>query len=171
MPRYSHSQFQNSLQWWGYGSSPVIFLTVLLIRIRHPGSGAFLTFGYGIWDGYKVRIWTRDPDPGWTTRIIFLELRNHFFGLNTKILWWGSGIEKFGSGIRHKHRGSATLISYLQFRDLHWQPHWDLGVRDPDLLPVHPGHAGPAGGGDQVLGKLESCGSKFGPVQPDMVQI
>ncbi len=71
---------------------------------------------------------------------------------------FGSGIEKSRSGIRDKHRGSATLISYLQFRDLHWQPYWDLGVRNPDLLPVHPRHASPAGGGDQVLGKLESYG-------------
>ncbi len=48
---------------------------------------------------------------------------------NTWILWWGSGsgifftldpvsgMEKFGSGIRDKHPGSATLLDIVQWRD------------------------------------------------------
>ncbi len=37
----------------------------LFLSVADPGSGAFLT------PGKKIRILIRDPDPGWTTRIIF----------------------------------------------------------------------------------------------------
>jgi hypothetical protein len=67
-----------------------------------------------------------DPNPGSTSRIIFSRAEKQFFGL--KILNFfdadpdpgsgifltqdaGSGIEKFSSGIRDKHPGSATLQS------------------------------------------------------------
>ncbi len=43
-------------------------------------SGAFMTPGSGM--GKKIRTRIRDPDPWWTTRIIFpSELRHNFFGL------------------------------------------------------------------------------------------
>jgi hypothetical protein len=85
------------------------YRTVLRIRIRDPGSGAFLTPGSGI----------RDEQPG----SYFRELRNKFLGLkylNSFIRirdtgWknFGSGMEKFRFGIRDNHPGSATLLSYL----------------------------------------------------------
>jgi hypothetical protein len=50
-------------------------LTVLRIRIRDPGSGAFLTPGSGIEDVQKVSIRIRDEQPG----SYILELKNHFF--------------------------------------------------------------------------------------------
>jgi hypothetical protein len=43
-----------------------------------------------------------DPDLGWTTRIIFRELRNHFFGikyLNSLMQIRDPGRKKFGSGM------------------------------------------------------------------------
>jgi hypothetical protein len=42
-----------------------------------PGSGAFLAPGFGIQDGYKIKIRIRDEHPG----SYFRELRNNFFGL------------------------------------------------------------------------------------------
>jgi hypothetical protein len=98
-----------------------IFLTVLRIRVRDPGSGAFLTPGSGMgWEKVSIRI--RDEQPG----SYFLELRNHFFAFfGVKMLKFfdedpGSGLEtvrirdpgwkKVGSGIRDKHPGSATLL-------------------------------------------------------------
>jgi hypothetical protein len=107
---------------------------VLRIRIRDPGSGAFLTPGSGIRDPGWVK--SQDPDPGSgirdeQPRSYFLELRNHFFGLKylnslMRIQDPGSGIRDGnnsdpgsgirdgkksdpGSGIRDKHPGSATL--------------------------------------------------------------
>jgi hypothetical protein len=89
--------------------------SVLLIRIRDPGSGAFLTSGSGIRDGKKSasRSGLRMNYP----ISYFLEIRNHFllfFGLkylNSLMRIWdpGSGMEtirirdpgwkKVGSGI------------------------------------------------------------------------
>ncbi len=72
-----------------------------VLRIRDPG---WLT--------------NQDPYPGWTTRIIFRELRNKFLGLkylNSVMRIWdgknsdpGSRMEKIR--IRDKHPGSATLF-------------------------------------------------------------
>jgi hypothetical protein len=86
-------------------------LPVLSVADSDPGSGAFLTPGFGIRDGLKVSIRIRDEESG----SYFLELRNHFLGV--KILKFfdsdgdssdpGSGMEK--SWIRDKHPGSATL--------------------------------------------------------------
>jgi hypothetical protein len=57
----------------------VILRSVLRIRIRDPGLGAFLThpWGSGIRDGRKSASGSgiRDEQPG----SCFLELRNHFF--------------------------------------------------------------------------------------------
>jgi hypothetical protein len=69
-------------------------LSVLRIRIRYPGLGAFLTPGSGIRDGRK------SASGSGITRIIFLELRNHFFA------FFGVKILKFfdedpGSGITY----------------------------------------------------------------------
>ncbi len=90
---------------------------MLRIRIRDPGSGAFLTPGSGIRDGRKSASGSgiRDEEPG----SYFLELRNHFFAFfGVKILEFfdedpGSGMKavrirdpgwkKVGSGIRDKH--------------------------------------------------------------------
>ena len=106
-----------------------LWMSVLRIRIRDPGLGAFLTPGSGIRDpGWeKVSIGIRDPGSGMNNPDhIFLELRNHFFAFfGVKILKFfdedpGSGMEtvrirdpgwkKVGSGIRDKHPGSATLV-------------------------------------------------------------
>ncbi len=48
---------------------------MLRIRIRDPGSGAFLTPGSGIRDGQKIKIRIRDEHP----ESYFRELRNNFF--------------------------------------------------------------------------------------------
>jgi hypothetical protein len=79
------------------------FSSVLRIRIRDPGLGAFLTPGSGIRDGRKSSSGSgiRDERPG----SYFLELRNHF------LLFWGlkyfnslmrirdPGWRQFGSGM------------------------------------------------------------------------
>jgi len=82
----------------------------LWIRIRDPGSSAFLTPGSGIRDGKQIgsgfRIRIRDDQPG----SYFRELRNQFFWvkiLNLFDAYPGSGIEIIR--IRDKHPGSATL--------------------------------------------------------------
>jgi hypothetical protein len=94
-----------------------------------PGSGAFLTPGSGIRDGRKSASgsWIRDEQPG----SYFLELRNHFFGFEVKILNFfdadpGSGMEtvrirdpgwkKGGSEIRDKHPGSLGFCQYFCYR-------------------------------------------------------
>ena len=76
--------------------------------VADPGSGAFLT--PGIRDGLKIRI--RDEQPG----SYFRELKKKFGVKIPKFLdtypeWkkFGSGMEKFGPGIRDKQLGSATL--------------------------------------------------------------
>jgi hypothetical protein len=46
----------------------------VVLRIRDPGLGAFLTPGSGIRDGRKSGFGIRDEQPG----SYFLELRNHF---------------------------------------------------------------------------------------------
>jgi hypothetical protein len=64
-----------------------------------------------IQNGQKIRI--RDSDPGLTTRIILRELKKPFFGLNylnSLMRIRDPGWKKFGSVIRDKHPGSATLI-------------------------------------------------------------
>ncbi len=101
---------------------------MLRIRIRDRGSGAFLTPGPWMGknqdpgSGSGIRI--RDPDPGLTTRIIFPRAYKQFFGLkhlnslmrmrmrirDPESFDPGSGIQKFRSGIRDKHPGSATLL-------------------------------------------------------------
>ncbi len=94
----------------------------LRIRIRDPGLGAFLTPGSGIRDPGWVESQHPDPWSGWTTRIIFLELRNHFF------CFFGVKILKFfedpGSGIRDGKKsdpgsginpGSSTLLAWIPF--------------------------------------------------------
>jgi hypothetical protein len=75
-----------------------------------PGSGAFLTPGSGIRDGQKVSIQIRDEQPV----SYFRELGNHFLGFkyyNSLMRIRDPGWKKFGSGIRNKHPGSATLIA------------------------------------------------------------
>jgi hypothetical protein len=82
-----------------------------VLRIRDPdlGRGKIL-----IRNGKIIRI--RDEHP----RSFFRKLLKQFFGL--KILEFfdadpgiffypRSGMEKFGSGIRYKHNGSATLLN------------------------------------------------------------
>jgi hypothetical protein len=73
---------------------------VLRIRIRDPGSGAFLTPGSGM--GKK-----QDPDPGCSTWIIFPKAWNQFFWVKILKLFDGDpgsktsdqGWKTFGSGI------------------------------------------------------------------------
>jgi hypothetical protein len=75
--------------------------TVVRIRIRDPGLGAFLTPGSGIRDGRKSASGSgiRDERPG----SYFLELRNHFFAFfGVKILKLfdeDPGQRQFGSGM------------------------------------------------------------------------
>jgi hypothetical protein len=93
--------------------------SVPVLRIRYPGSGAFLTPGSGIWDGKKVRIRIRDEQPG----SYFLELRNHIFG---KILKFfdedpRSGMEKTRIhdagwkkvGSKYSYRMRCRLVWYV----------------------------------------------------------
>jgi hypothetical protein len=101
-----------------------------------------LTPGSGIRDPGRVEsVSIRIRDPGRTTRIIFLELGNHFFGFfGVKIHKFfdadpgsgigdgdssdpGSGMEK--SRIRDKHSGSATLLLSYQNSVI------ESGIRDP----------------------------------------
>ncbi len=98
---------------------------MLLIRIRDP---------VPFWPLDQDPGWveSQHPDPGWTTRIIFLELRNHFFGVKKLKFFdadpgwrqFGSGIEK--SRIRDKHPGSATLmvtkapVPYIMYTTPSW---------------------------------------------------
>jgi hypothetical protein len=51
-----------------------VLLSVLRIRIRDPGSGAFLTPGCGTRDGQNIKMWIRDERPD----SYFRELRNNF---------------------------------------------------------------------------------------------
>ncbi len=85
-----------------------------------PGSGAFFTPRSGMGRKSASGSGIRDEQPG----SYFLQIRNHFcgfFGVKIlKILWCGSGVrdgessdpgwKKFGSEIRDKHPGSATLL-------------------------------------------------------------
>ncbi len=89
-----------------------------------PGSGAFLTPGSGMgkksWSGPGFRI--RDDQPG----SYFLELRNHFFGLNylnslmrIRDPEWKKSVPGFGmekSRIWNKHPGSATRHTASRLR-------------------------------------------------------
>ncbi len=82
-------------------------VSLVLISVADPGSGAFLTLGSEI----------RDEQPG----SYFLELRNHFFGL-LRLKYLNSlmrirdgdrsdpGSRMKKSRIRDKHPGSATLV-------------------------------------------------------------
>jgi hypothetical protein len=75
------------------------------IRIRDPGSGAFLTPGSGM--GKKIRIRIRNKQPG----SYFRELKNPFFGVKIlKFFYADLGWKIFGSGIRYKHPGSTRLV-------------------------------------------------------------
>ncbi len=73
----------------------------------------------------KIRIWIWDPNPVWTTRIIFPRAKEKLFGLkylNSLMRIRDPGCKQFRSGIgdqgwkkvgswlRDKHPGSATLI-------------------------------------------------------------
>ncbi len=84
------------------------------LRIRDPGTGAFLTPGSGM---------GKNPDPGWTSQIILPgNLKQFLWPKIPKFfdadmdpgsgifltLDPGSGMEKFGSGI--KHPGSVILV-------------------------------------------------------------
>jgi hypothetical protein len=91
------------------------FLPVLRIRIRDP-----VPFDPWIRDLGWVK--NQDTDQGWTTRIIFQEIRNHFFGVKVLSLMrirdprW----KKLWSGIRDKHPGPQhcfLLISVSMCKD------------------------------------------------------
>jgi hypothetical protein len=88
-----------------------IVLKKTVLRIRDPGSGAFLTPGSGMVRKSASGSGFRDEQPG----SYFLELRNHFFGflglkyLNSLMRIRDPGWKKVGSGIRDKHPGSATV--------------------------------------------------------------
>ncbi len=56
--------------------------------------------------------WVKNPDPGWTTWIIFSRAWKQFFWVKMLKLYMrirDPGMKKLGSGIRDKHPGSATL--------------------------------------------------------------
>ncbi len=73
--------------------------------------------------------WIRDP--GWAKNQdpdYFLELGNHFFGLkylNSLMRIRDPGWTQFGSGIRDKHPGSATLLWTYERKG------------DPSTIPMH----------------------------------
>jgi hypothetical protein len=100
-----------------------MFQTVLRIRIRDRGYGAFLTPGSGMGRKSASGSGIRDEQPG----SYFLELRNHFFGFfGVKILEFfdadpGSGTETVrirdpGSGMEKRRIGigSTTLVSKIK---------------------------------------------------------
>ncbi len=64
------------------------YFLYISVAVQDPGFGAFLNPGSGIRIG--------DEQPG----SYFRKLRNHFFGLKYLKFLCGSGMEKFGSGIR-----------------------------------------------------------------------
>ncbi len=71
---------------------------VLLASVADPGSGAFLTSGSGIRDGYNIRIRIRDEHPGSYSE----SLETIFWvkiGYLLKIFDADPGWNKFGSGI------------------------------------------------------------------------
>ncbi len=86
----------------------------------------------------------QDSDPGWTTRIIFPRAWKPFFWAKILKFFDGSGMEKnrirdpgwkkFGSGIRDKHPGSATLFFNKYFQS-HRHRHRVLKYWEPTRLP------------------------------------
>ncbi len=94
----------------------IILHAVLRIRIRDPGSGIGCLFDPWIRDPGWEKVSIRIRDPGWPTRIIFFRALETIF-----LLFWGLKYlnslmrirdprwRQFGSGIRDKHPGSATL--------------------------------------------------------------
>ncbi len=105
--------------------------------VADPVSGPFLTLGSGI--GKKIKI--REEHPG----LYFRELRNSFSVFwvnNSKILKFfdadmdpgsgiyfepGSGIEKFGSGIKHPGSATLILIDYSTQTVTNWTVQWQKG--------------------------------------------
>jgi hypothetical protein len=75
----------------------------------NPGSGVLMTPGSGT---EKNRIRVRDPGSGMNIPDHISESLKQFFGLMRirNLSNPGSGMEKFGSGIRNKHPGSATQL-------------------------------------------------------------
>ncbi len=99
---------------------------VLRVRIRDTGSGAFLTPGSGIRDGWKVRI----LDPGWTTRILFPRACIPFFGLkylNSYMRIRDPGWKRFGSGIRDGKRSDPGSGNIPDPQHCPWPLAWRLG--------------------------------------------
>ncbi len=79
-----------------------------MLRIRDPKSGSFLNPLIRDPGWVKqIRIWIRDPDPGWTTWIIFPIAWKQFFGLTLKFFDADPGWNIFGSGMFFP--GSETL--------------------------------------------------------------
>jgi hypothetical protein len=110
---------------------------VLWIRIREPGSNAFLTpgSGSGTRDERKIRIRVEH------LRSFFPRAEKQF--LRLKILQFfeadpdpGSGTEKFGSGNRGKHPGSAAplkiIITCITSVTFHTSPLCGIAI------PYHP---------------------------------
>ncbi len=76
------------------------------MRIRDPGSGAFLISGSGMGKKSGSGSGMNNPDHISETleSVFWVKKIFEFFDADS-----GSGMEKFGSGIRDKHPGSATL--------------------------------------------------------------
>ncbi len=102
------------------------------------GSGIQCFFDPWIRDPGWVK--KQDPDPGWTSRIIFPRAWETIFWvkiLNSLMQIPDTGWKKFGSGIRNgkirirdKHHGSATLGMTLSAMGTHpvwWRWHYQLG--------------------------------------------
>ncbi len=102
--------FPHKVPYW----NGILIYCIFWGSFADPGSGAFLTPGSGIRDGKKTRI--RIPDHiSESLETIFCVKILKFFdadpGSGTeKIRIRYPGWKKFGSGIRDKHPGSATLF-------------------------------------------------------------
>jgi hypothetical protein len=121
-----------------------------------PGFGVFLTPGFRIRDGKKIKIRIQDPDSGWTSRIIFprawkqvKNTKNSLMQMQNRNLfdpvsgirdrknsdpgsWW----KEFGSGIRN-YPGSATLFLSLTLtcpviRSAKYDPGYFLPIPDSE---------------------------------------
>ncbi len=98
--------------------SPVYLLTVLRIRIRDPGSGAFLTPGSGI--GIRNRFFpdpgSRIPDPGFQNHIF--ESLMTIFCIKSSIILWKLAHIFFFSNSNTKW---FSVLWYLWLQNKVWQ--------------------------------------------------
>ncbi len=129
-------------QFWDHGIQHCSFRNMCLHHCCWYGSGIRCPFGPWIRDLGWVKY--QDPDPGWTSRIIFLwELRNNFLGwknlnslMRIRIRDSGSRVFDTYSGMEKRIRDPQhwfTRSSGLQYSDMRLHDDWSFAVsRTPD---------------------------------------